>query len=47
MNVCKDAPEVVPGGEVLNGLAHLVREPVELGVDPLLEAGEIGVARGE
>lgn len=32
---------------MLHGLAHLVREPVELGVDPLLEAGEVGVALGE
>ena len=32
---------------MLNGLAHVVGESVELGVDPLLEAGEMRVALGE
>jgi len=41
------ATQVVPGGEVLHGLPHFVGEAVELGVDPLLEAGEIGVALRE
>ncbi len=38
---------MVSVGEVLNGLTHLVGEPVEFGVDPALEAGEVGVAVGE
>jgi len=42
-----DAAQVVPGGEMLHGLAHFVGESVELGIDPLLEPGEIGIALGK
>jgi hypothetical protein len=38
---------VVPGGEVLHWLPHVVRKSVELRVDPLFKAGEVGVALGE
>jgi transposase len=39
--------QAVPGGEMLHGLAHFVGESVELGIDPLLEPGEIGIALGK
>lgn len=42
-----DSPEVVPGGEGLNGLPHFVGESVELRVDPLLGSGQIGITLGE
>ncbi|MFG2126444.1 hypothetical protein ACGFNV_01355 [Streptomyces sp. NPDC048751] len=32
---------------MLHWLPHLIRKPVELRVDPLLEAGEVRVALGE
>lgn len=46
---CHDAdpPEVVPGGEVLHRLPHLVGEIVELRIDPLLEQRQMGATLGE
>jgi hypothetical protein len=38
---------MMPSGKVLNRLSYFVGEPVELGFDPALEAGKVGVALGE